>query len=174
MTVATDALDVVAADDDHRLRAAHAILVLCGEHMERAQGMDHWWPPASFADFRPRFEGRDVVLGVLDGAVVATWNTSLLPEPYHDLSLWPEPNAPALFLSGVGVLPVMWHRGIGAALLEHTERTARARGLDRIRFDAVSANERLVDWYVAHGNVPVGDLEVRPGTSVTCFEKRLA
>lgn len=171
MTV--DELEVVPAGDDQDLRAAHALLLLCGEHMHRAQGMDHWWPWPPFERFRARLEGRDVVFGLLDGAVVATWNTSTLPEAYHDLSLWPEPDAPALFLSGVGVLPAMWGRGIGAALIAHVEATARDQGLDRIRLDAVASNPRLVSWYGVHGYAPVGDLQVTEEVSVTCMEKYL-
>lgn len=166
-------LRVVPTTDDQDLRAAHALLLLCGEHMHRAQGMDHWWPWPPFEEFHQRLADRDVVFGLVDDAIVATWNTSTLPEPYHDLSVWPEPDARALFLSGVGVLPALWGRGIGATVLAHAEATAREQGLDRIRFDAVASNRRLVAWYASHGYEPVGDLQVTEQVTVTCLEKLL-
>ena len=166
------ALQPVAAGEDD-LPAAHALLLLCGEHMHRAQGMDHWWPWMPLDQFRVRATGRDTMLGIEGDQLVATWNTSTIPEPYHDLSLWPAPDAPALFLSAFGVLPAAWGRGVGAAVLEHVEDTARAAGLDRVRFDAVATNQVLVRWYAAHGYEPVGDLQVTPGIAVTCVEKVL-
>lgn len=167
-------LEVIAASDDQDLRAAHALLLLCGEHMQRAQGMDHWWPWMTLEQFRARSAGRDTVLGLLGTHLVATWNTSTTPEPYHDASLWPEPEAPALFLSAFGVLPTQWGGGVGAAVLAHVERTAAEQGLDRIRFDAVASNRRLVAWYARHGYAAVGDLQVTEDVAVTCVEKVLA
>ena len=167
------ALRVVPATDEQDLRAAHAVLLLAGEHMHRAQGMDHWWPWMTTEQFLARSDGRDTVLGLLDDVLVATWNTSTLPEPYHDLAVWPEPDAPALFLSGFGVLPGAWGGGVGAAALDHVVATARAGGHDRIRFDAVSSNPVLVRWYERHGFGRVGETAVTPTVSVTCFERRL-
>lgn len=166
-----DRLQIVAATDDDTLAAAHAVLVLAGEHMHRAQALDHWWPFPPVGTFIERFADRDTVIATLDDVLVATWNTSTLPEPYHDLSVWPEPEARALFLSAFAVLPSAWGLGIGRAALEHVLATARAHAHDRIRFDAVTSNRRLVAWYEDCGFTVVGEQEALRGVTVTCFER---
>lgn len=164
---------VVTPATSERLRAAHSVLLLAGEHMDRAQGMSHWWPWLPFDEFAGRVRGRDTVLATVGDQLVATWNTSTLPEPYHDLSVWPEPDAPALFLSAFGVLPGWWGLGVGAAALTHVEATAVAAGLDRVRFDAVTSNHRVVRWYARHGFTEVGRLQATETVEVTCFEKHV-
>lgn len=165
-------LRIVPIGED-RLPAAHAVLLLAGEHMDRAQGMSHWWPWMPLDAFVARAAGRDTVLAVEDDVVVGTWSTSTLPEPYDDPSLWPDRDVTALHLSGLGVLPGAWGRGVGGAALDHAVAVADQRGLDRVRFDAVSTNEVLLRWYERHGCAPVGRLEVRPGVHVTLFERLL-
>ena len=59
-------------------------------------------------------------------------------------------------LSNLSVLPEYRHRGIGAALLEHSVRIAREHRCEVMRLSIVEENTVLRNWYEQHGAVHTG------------------
>lgn len=154
------------------LPAVVGILAVAGEHMHRVQQMSHWYPFPSLEQYVKRAEGRDVYLVEEGDLAVATFDLSTVPEGYHDMAEWPDGAVPAIYFGGFGVLPSHWGRGIGAAVVAEAERLARASGSRHFRFDAVSSNEILVEWYRSLGFDVTGSIDLGR-VAVTCFEKLL-
>lgn len=154
------------------LAALVAILALAGEHMHRVQGLSHWYPFPAAERYAERAEGRQTYAVDSDDLLVATFDLSTKPERYHQMDQWPDGDVRAVYFGGFAVLPSYWGKGIGRAVVTAAEDIARAAGHRHFRFDAVTTNTRLVDWYRSLGFTATGTIEVGTVT-VTCFEKLL-
>lgn len=154
--------------------AHYAIMALAGEHMHRVLGLSHWHPFLSSVQFTERVAGREVFGVYSEALLVGTFNISTLPEPYYldDMStFWQDAAAPAMYFSAFALLPTFQQQGIGSWCMRQMDAMVQARGYQYVRFDAVFQHKKLLHFYTRLGYQPCGELTVREGVSVMCFEK---
>lgn len=166
-------LSIRAAKSDE-LTAHYAIMALAGEHMHRVLGLSHWHPFPPSDRFIARIQGHEVFGVYEDDLMAGTFNISTIPEPYYrdDMSaFWRDASAPAMYFSGFALLPAFQQQRIGSWCMAQMEEMVQARGYQRVRFDAVFQHKKLLHFYTRLGYRPCGELPVREGVSVMCFEK---
>lgn len=155
------------------LTSMHAILVLCAEHMHRAQGRSHWYPYRGFDAWVSRVDTARVY-GVYSGDyLIGTFNITDTPRPYQADFAWADPSARALYFGGFGVLPPYQGRGAGRWGMEQADHIARAQGYAALRFDGVASNTPLLDFYDRLGYTRRGvcDLSAQGWQPVMCYER---
>jgi ribosomal protein S18 acetylase RimI-like enzyme len=152
---------------------AVGFIAVCGEHIHRTSGLDHWYPLQHLDLLSDRFE-RSRLFGIrADDLLVGIFSLTDEPLPYYgDLSAFRLPAGEPRYLSGLAVLPSHQRAGVGHYAMKQAERVVRESGGDAIRFDAVTTNTPAVDFYrrlgyAEGGVIPVGHL------TVTCFERLL-
>lgn len=153
--------------------ALHGILNICGEYMHRVQGMSHWYPYRPLERFQTEF---DRIYALYAGdMLIGTFNVKAQPRPYYTPDLWSNPDARALYMGGLGILPHYQGKGIGAWAMQQADSVAQADGFDAIRFDGVANNQRLITFYDRLGYRRcgvVGKHDNWPG--VMCYERVFA
>lgn len=107
----------------------------------------------------------DTVLGV--AAMICRHEPDYAHVPFRK----PEP---ALSMHRVAVDPVQEGRGVGSALFAQFERLGRARGVETLRIDTYSLNDRMQFLIKKHGFDYVGDTHYpRRPLPYHCYEKLL-
>ena len=107
----------------------------------------------------------DTVLGV--AAMICRHEPDYAHVPFRR----PEP---ALSMHRVAVDPVQEGRGVGSALFAQFERLGRARGVEALRIDTYSLNDRMQFLIKKHGFDYVGDTHYpRRPLPYHCYEKLL-
>lgn len=155
------------ARDYHSL---HGILQVCGEHMYRVQGLEAWYPYRGFDKYEAETQGAFVYKVLDDDLLVGTFYLQPTPRPYYTLNRWQNPEHTALYLGGVGVLPLMQGHGVGRWLMDAVDAITQEKGYDAVRFDGVSSNTGLLAFYDKLGYTRCG--EIHFGTkSIMCYEK---
>ena len=100
---------------------------------------------------RRRIEGRGVtgeyVAAMLDGVMVGSASVDIADQPSAGAMVWAVPTAE------FGVSVVEGHRGlgIGRSLIEHLERWAARRGIERMILTVSEANEGAIRLYHSMG-----------------------
>lgn len=163
----------IATVPESDLTAMHAILVLCAEHMHRAQGMSHWYPYRDFAAWVARVDPARVY-GVYRGAyLIGTFNLTDTPRPYQRDVAWADPAARAVYFGGLGILPHAQGGGAGRWVMARADGIARDGGCAAIRFDGVAGNAPLLRFYDGLGYQRRGvcDLTAQGWQPVMCYER---
>ena len=135
----------IATEDD--LPALHAILVMCGEHMARTQGLTHWYPFLTFTTYAEVAASAQPYAVYEDGFLAGTFYFKTEPRPYYPVEYWTDPDARAFYFAALGVLPSFQGRGIGSWCMAQVERLAVENGCKAIRFDAAANNTALMRFY---------------------------
>ncbi len=150
---------------------AAGMVAICGEHIHRTAGLDHWYPIRRLDTLVDRLAASDL-WGVRDDELlVAVFALSEEPLPYYgDLSTFHIPADQPYYLSALAVLPSHQGSGVGRFAMAEADGLVAGRGGDAIRFDAVTTNTPAVAFYrrlgySEAGVIPVGTL------TVTCFER---
>lgn len=150
---------------------AAGMVAICGEHIHRTAGLDHWYPIRRLDTLVDRLATADL-WGVRDGELlVAVFALSEEPLPYYgDLSTFNLAADEPYYLSALAVLPSHQGSGVGRFAMTEADGLVIGRGGDAIRFDAVTTNTPAVAFYrrlgySEAGVIPVGTL------TVTCFER---
>ena len=150
------------------------MVAICGEHVHRTAGLDHWYPIPRLDATIERLERADLHGVMLDELLVAVFALSEEPLPYYgDLSTFRLTARWPFYLSALAVLPSHQQAGVGRFAMTAAESLVSEQGGDAIRFDAVTTNAPAVAFYrklgySEGGVIPVGRL------SVTCFERLLS
>jgi GNAT superfamily N-acetyltransferase len=163
----------IAAVPESDLSSMHAILVLCAEHMHRAQGMSHWYPYRDFASWASRVDPARVY-GVYSGPyLIGTFNLTETPRPYQQEITWADPQAKAVYFGGLGVLPYFQGGGTGRWIMAQADQMARDAGYAAIRFDGVASNAPLMKFYdrLSYTRRGVCDLTAQGWQPVMCYER---
>lgn len=154
---------------ENDLPAMHAILTICGEHMHRNQGMDHWYPFRGFDLFKSEVTEADVYGVYESGLLVGTFYLTPIPRSWYVADIWKNPLAKALYFGGFGILPFMQGQGIGAWVMSQVDEIA-VSSYEALRFDGVAYNKPLMHFYEKLGYERRGIIET-PRRPVMCFEK---
>ena len=70
------------------------------------------------------------------------------------------------------VRPRYGRQGLGRALLSYAELSAKSRGIEALRLDTFSSNQRATNLFRSAGYKTVGHIQLKKGESI-CFEKSL-
>ena len=134
----------VGPDDVEEL---HSILEKCGQDMQARFGLGHW-VPAYPLHLMCRDAETKSVYAVREGdQVVATFTVGTSAPPYYDLSMWEDPDAKALYVSRLAVLPALQGKGIGKWCMKTIEQLAAAEGCVAVRLDAYDKHLELHEFY---------------------------
>jgi ribosomal protein S18 acetylase RimI-like enzyme len=104
---------------------------------------------AAVAFLKERFDDprREVLVATVEGAVVGMVDVTLVDDPRPGSIHRSIPTADL----GISVLEAWRRRGIGRALMNAAEASARRRGADRMILDMSAANEDALRFYQALG-----------------------
>lgn len=155
-------------------KALYSVMALAGEHMHRVLKLSHWHPFPHSETFIAHLDGKEVFAIYEDEVLVGTFNISTQPEPYYhdDMSAyWRDAAAPAMYFSAFALLPGYQQQGIGSWAMGEMDKLVQQRGHERVRFDGVYQHKKLLQFYTRLGYRQCGELVVREGVSVMCFEK---
>jgi GNAT superfamily N-acetyltransferase len=155
----------------------HAILAACGLDMQARFGLSHWVPPYPLHLMQRDAEAGYVYATREGEHAIATFTVTPQPPAYYDQRIWHEPDARALYLHRLAVLPANQRQGLGRWCLEQVEAMARAQGCTAVRFDAYDQHTRLCAFYLHLGYEQRGAFKMITKTygetGGICFEKRL-
>jgi ribosomal protein S18 acetylase RimI-like enzyme len=148
------------------------LLAVCGRHMAAVHGFENWRTPYPLDRLRADAREREVY-AVREGAdLVATFTISDRPVTPYEPDVWAEPEAPALFVNRLAVMPAHQGRRLGAACMRWIERHAAKHGYRAVRLDALAANERLRAFYRRLGYRERGQ-RTHGGWEFVCFERAI-
>jgi len=151
-----------------------SILLDCA-HWLADQGLTHWKEAHTLERVVKRIKERNVFLLEVKGSEVATITLDNKSPSYYrdsDKLFWSNPDAAALYISSLAVLPESQGGGLATQLLTFAEEQARKQGLKYIRFDAVAHYKALTRFYVSRGYRVVGS-RVTGKENSNFFEKAL-
>ena len=116
-----------------------------------SNGMNHWTEFYTPERVRHKLENTEVYGYSLDKAgVVGVLSLGTHAPQYYteaEFRRYLDPQAPAFYLSMLGVLPEFHNQGIASHLLEFSEDFVRRRDVSYLRFDALKADHSLNAFY---------------------------
>ena len=121
--------------------AIHALLTECGQDMKERLGLGTWAPYRPLAVVEQRVAAGEVYELTERDEAVATFTAADEAPPWYELDWFSDPEAPALYLSAVGVRPDRQGAGLGKRCVEVAEDLARARRCSAVRLDTAGENE---------------------------------
>ena len=147
------------------LAALHAAVA---EDLTRRYGSGPWSYASSERAVRSAMRTSRVLVGRLDGAIVATLQLQTSKPWAIDRERF-TPVGRALCLTGMAVHPAAQRRGIGRACLDEAARIAWAWPADAVRLDSYDAPAGAGEFYARCGWREVGKAVYR-GTALRYFE----
>ncbi len=133
--------------DPGEVEPLHEILRLCGLDMQARFGLAHWIPPYPLDLMRRDAEQKNVY-AVLDGdRIIATFTIGTQPPFYYDPALSESPNAKAMYVNRLAVLPEMQGHGVGTWCMRTIERLAVEHECSAIRLDTYHKHLDLLNFY---------------------------
>jgi ribosomal protein S18 acetylase RimI-like enzyme len=146
------------------------LLAVCGRHMATVDGFENWRTPYPLDRLRADAREREVY-AVREGPdLVATFTVADRPVNAYEPGVWAEPEASALYVNRLAVMPAHQGRRLGAACMRWIERHAARHGYRAVRLDALAANERLLGFYRRLGYRERGR-RAHGGWEFVCFER---
>lgn len=150
----------------------HSILVSCGEDMYKRLGLNHWYPYDDLNKFQAKVKYANVYCVYSKDQMIGTFNLNENPRAYYKLSMWSNPEAKAVYLGQLAILPEFQGKGLGVWCMQQIENIVQEMGCEIIRFDCIERHPRLVKFYENAGyqrkcivNMP------EPIGNLVCFEK---
>jgi GNAT superfamily N-acetyltransferase len=143
---------------------------MCGEEITARIGEGHWTRSSDVPSVQQSMGERSTFLVHLAGTVVGSFTVGGQPPRFWRRSLWREPEAVALGVFGLAVLPSRQRRGTGSWMMSRIEDIARERGCRFVRLDAYEQNPVSVAFYRRLGYEERGRLVVN-AVPLLCFEK---
>lgn len=156
--------------DRGRVEIVHEILEKCGHDLKKRHGLSHWVPAYSMHLLRRDAEEKSVYAVSDGGRTAATFTIGTEPADYYDMSLWESPDARAIYVSRLAVLPEEQGSGIGTWCMGAVERIAAEAGCGAVRLDAYEKHAKLLEFYDKLGYRRRGIVRCRE-TELVCFEK---
>ncbi|WP_220197378.1 GNAT family N-acetyltransferase [Ktedonospora formicarum] len=153
----------------------HELLRKCGEDMRDRFGLSHWVPPYPLDQMRESTVNQRVYAVEGETGLVATFTLDTQAPPYYRPDIWEEPNAQAIYLHRLAVLPALQGQGIGSWCLKSIETHALTENYDAIRLDAFAPHRTLLKFYRKanyHWRATLTIQIPRRGSNdIACFEK---
>lgn len=119
------------------------------------KGHDNWARYYSRDLIAKKLQNQEVyLLSSVDGRVVGTVTLDDKPVDYYtteDIAAFDEPEAAALYVTALGVIPAEQGKGYASWMMEFVEDKARERGLKYIRFDCRARYMEAVRFYEHRG-----------------------
>lgn len=160
-------IEKIGADE---VEAVHEILRKCGQDMKLRFGLGHWDPPYPLHLMRRDAEEGKVHAVLEDERTVATFTIGLEAPFYYDPTIWQAPNARALYVNRLAVLPELQGSAIGTWCMKTIEDAARNEGCAAVRLDVYGRHAKLLEFYAGLGYSRRGVVKFR-GAELVCLEK---
>lgn len=145
----------------------------CGAEITERLGPGHWSAASNVSGVRKTLKTKSVYLVQNEaGEPVATFSVGRKLPSFWPRAIWQVPDAEALGVFGLAVLPGHQRQGIGTWIMHTIEDLAREQGCRFLRLDAYEANPRSVAFYrklayEERGRIVVGN------TPLLCFEQEV-
>ena len=150
------------------------MLFRSGTEITERLGPGHWTTASNVAGVRNRIKTRSIYLVFDDaGEAIATFTVDRKTPRFWPCTLWRVPEADALGVFGLAVLPHLQRQGIGTWIMRAIEELARGQGYGFVRLDAYEANPHSVAFYRKLGYDERGRVVVH-GTPILCFEQKVS
>ena len=160
-----------------QVRELHAILEACGLDMQARFSLAHWIPAYPLELMQRDAESKRVYAVREDQRAIATFTIGTQAPGYYAMSIWLDPDARALYVNRLAVLPAHQGRGIGRWCMEQAEQLAKVEGCGAVRLDAYDKHLALHDFYRHLGYEERGAFTLTTKlygeTGGICFEKSL-
>lgn len=130
-----------------RVDALHAILEQCGLDMQIKFGLHHWIPAYPLERLREDAQVKSVYAVYDPDRIIATFTIGTQAPYYYTASLWQDPDAKALYVNHLAVLPAYQGKGIGTWCMQNVERLALTDGCSAVRLDAYDKHTTLHEFY---------------------------
>lgn len=146
------------------------------DDLTRKLGKGYWGGHRSLRAQRDRIRKSNETpqhhIFVLPGneGIIATVVLTTRRAPFWRKALWREPNAEAICVYDLAVLPAREGTGLGRMAMRLAEEMARSMGLDYVRLDAFAQNPHSNGFYSHLGYEMRGELVVG-GVPLNLFEK---
>ena len=127
--------------------ALHAILEQCGLDMQAKFGLSHWIPAYPLERLREDAQVKSVYAVYDHDRIIATFTIGMQVPYYYTASIWQNPDAKALYVNHLAVLPEYQGKGVGTWCMQTTEQLAIAEGCDAVRLDAYDQHVKLHEFY---------------------------
>jgi protein-tyrosine phosphatase len=152
-------------------------LLTAGARYAQSHGVDMWPDRFSTDLLLGDIERRELYVGHLAGALVAT-----LTHTFADLPVWGEDDGRATYVHRLAVSPDQRGRGLGDQVLAWAGEVGLRRGRPLLRLDTLQENARLRAWYEALGFTHMGDRDIdvppgaasRPQLRISMYERPVA
>lgn len=116
----------------------------------KGQGMDHWDKYYTREKVVEKLKSQEVYLAFDKDNVVGTITFDTNPVSYYeerDLANFSDPEAKALYVTALAVLPEQQKKGIAGSLMKFAEDRAKEKGVGFVRFDCRAMYIDLVKFY---------------------------
>lgn len=127
--------------------ALHAILEQCGLDMQAKFGLSHWIPAYPIERLREDARTKSVYAVREDRQIIATFTIGMRAPYYYAESIWQNPDARALYVNHLAVLPAYQSKGIGTWCMQTVEQFALAEDCAAVRLDAYGKHTMLHEFY---------------------------
>lgn len=146
----------------------------CGAEITARIGNGFWTRRSDVDAVQRRILTRDTFLVFAHGEPepIASFAVDETMEPFWPSTMWSAPDAKALGLFDIAVVPWCQRQGMGTRIMRHVEHIARDKGCRFVRLDAYEANPRSVGFYRKLGYTERGRLVVG-GVPLLCFESEV-
>jgi GNAT superfamily N-acetyltransferase len=154
-----------------------AILEACGLDMQARFGLTHWIPAYPLHLMQQDAANKSVYAVRENQHAIATFTLGTQAPAYYDMTVWQEPDASALYVNRLAVLPAHQGQGIGRWCMQQIEQLARAQQCSAVRLDVYHKHLTLCDFYRHLGYQERGTItfttKLSGETGGICFEKAL-
>jgi GNAT superfamily N-acetyltransferase len=130
-----------------QIEELHAILEACGLDMQARLGLAHWVPAYPLELMQQDAESSSVYAVRQGQRAIATFTIHSQAPGYYDLSIWQQPEAKALYVHRLAVLPAHQGQGIGRWCMDQVIQLARIGEYRAVRLDAYDKHLALHAFY---------------------------
>jgi len=108
----------------------------------------------------------------IDGTIIGGINIDQ-NQDYTYLALeWKDKSNSFLVVHRLGVKEEFWNKNIGKDLMLFTEKLVIKKGMNSIRLDTYSGNQKAMQFYIRLGYTEIGTIDLKPNKDkYHCFEK---
>lgn len=174
MTITLEPLTLLELErgDDPRLRDIWKIRAACARDLYDRFGDGHWARMTPLTPLAEAMRHRHLYVVRCAGESIATFMLSRTGPAYLTSNLFAEPDAPAVYLTALAVLPARQHQGVGRWCMMQAEATVRAWECSALRFDAYDHAAGAWAFYDRAGYQRRGVLDVY-GVRLIAYERVL-
>lgn len=126
------------------------VINTCSRWLLSTKGFTHWSSYYTETKIKEKLKKQKVFLITNHQTPIATITLDTKPIDYftsEDMSCFTDPQADALYITALGVLPEYQGRGIATALMTFAEAEAQKAGIQYVRFDCLASYSELVKFY---------------------------